>query len=161
MVKFVSFADDETGGILSRLKGLMNWKTLAVIVAVLILLFVLYKFSSKSASSVVYKENFQDAPSNKVAEIMLFYVDWCPHCKTAKPEWQQVKTEMDGKNINGYKVIFTEVNCTEETAENEKLMNTYKIQGYPTIKLIKDGQVVEFDAKPTKSSLTQFLNTAL
>ena len=23
----------------------------------------------------------------KNAELMLFYVDWCPHCKTAKPEW--------------------------------------------------------------------------
>ena len=161
MVKFVSF-DDETVGILSRLKGFMNWKTAAIAIGIIVLLFIVYRFTRKSgSSSVIYQENFQDAPSNKVAEIMLFSVDWCPHCKTAKPEWQQVKTEMDGKNVNGYKLMFTEVNCTEESTENEKLMNTYKIQGYPTIKLIKDGQVVEFDAKPTKSSLLQFLNTAL
>ena len=40
-------------------------------------------------------------------------------------------------------------------------MNKYKIEGFPTIKLLKDGQVIEFDAKPTKENLTQFLNTAL
>jgi protein-disulfide isomerase-like protein with CxxC motif len=58
-------------------------------------------------------------------------------------------------------VIFTEVNCTEESAEVEHLMNKYNIEGFPTIKLLKDGQVVEYDAKPTKETLTQFLNTVL
>jgi hypothetical protein len=27
--------------------------------------------------------------------------------------------------------------------------------------LLKDGQVIEYDAKPTKETLTQFLNTVL
>jgi thiol-disulfide isomerase/thioredoxin len=99
--------------------------------------------------------------SNKTAEMMLFYVDWCPHCKTAKPAWNDVKGEYENKTINGYKVIFTEINCTEETAEVESLMNKYNIEGFPTIKLLKDGQVIEYDAKPTKDTLTQFLNTVL
>ena len=99
--------------------------------------------------------------SGKEAELMLFYVDWCPHCKTAKPEWEQVKTEYEGKTINGYSIVFTEINCTNETPDTEKLMNTYKIEGYPTIKLLKDGQVIEFDAKPTKAHLEQFLKTVL
>ena len=92
---------------------------------------------------------------------MLFYVDWCPHCKTAKPEWEQVKAEYEGKTINGYSIVFTEINCTNETPDTEKLMNTYKIEGYPTIKLLKDGQVIEFDAKPTKAHLEQFLKTVI
>ena len=41
------------------------------------------------------------------------------------------------------------------------MINSYKIEGYPTIKLLKDGQVIEYDAKPTKETLTQFLNTVL
>lgn len=99
--------------------------------------------------------------SGNEAEMMLFYVDWCPHCKTAKPAWEEVKSEYENKTINGYRVIFTEINCTNETPEVESLMNKYKIEGFPTIKLLKDGQVIEYDAKPTKSTLIQFLNTAL
>jgi len=40
-------------------------------------------------------------------------------------------------------------------------MNKYSIEGYPTIKLLKDGQVIEYDAKPSKANLSQFLNTVL
>jgi thiol-disulfide isomerase/thioredoxin len=103
----------------------------------------------------------KDQNSNKTATLMLFYVDWCPHCKTAKPAWNNIKSEYENKTINGYKVIFTEVNCTDETAEVEQMMNKYNIEGFPTIKLLKDGQVIEYDAKPTKETLTQFLNTVL
>jgi hypothetical protein len=44
---------------------------------------------------------------------------------------------------------------------HEKLMNQYNVEGYPTIKLLKDGQIIEYDAKPSKDTLTQFLNTVL
>jgi thiol-disulfide isomerase/thioredoxin len=98
---------------------------------------------------------------NKTAEMFLFYVDWCPHCKTAKPEWNDLKAEYENKQINGYNVVFTEVNCTNESPEIEKMMDTYKIDGFPTIKLLKDGQVIEYDAKPTKETMEQFLNTVL
>jgi len=100
------------------------------------------------------------AGSNQ-AEIMLFYVDWCPHCKTAKPEWEKVRDAYQGKQVNGYVVTFTELNCTNETVEISQMIEKYKIEGYPTIKLVKDDQVIEFDAKPTKDTLTQFLKTAL
>jgi len=99
--------------------------------------------------------------NGKEAELMLFYVDWCPHCKTAKPEWENLKQEYQGKTINGYSLLFTEINCTNESPEVEKMIHTYKIEGYPTIKLIKDGQVIEYDAKPTKATLVQFLNSVL
>jgi thiol-disulfide isomerase/thioredoxin len=98
--------------------------------------------------------------SNK-AELLFFYADWCPHCKAAKPIWNDLKSEYENKTINGYQVIFTDVDCSEETAEVEKLMNQYSVEGYPTIKLVKDGQVIEYDAKPSKETLTKFLNTVL
>jgi type II secretory ATPase GspE/PulE/Tfp pilus assembly ATPase PilB-like protein len=83
----------------------------------------------------------------------------CPHCKTAKPIWESLKSEYANKTINGSVVTFTEVNCTEETAEVEKMMNQYNVEGYPTFKLLKDGQVIEYDAKPNRETLVQFLNT--
>ena len=112
-----------------------------------------------------YKENSERIPrdeqASKDAELMLFYVDWCPHCKTAKPEWEQVKAEYEGKNVNGYNMVFTEVNCTSESPDVEKMMNQFKIEGYPTIKLVKDGQVIEYDAKPSKDTIIQFIDTVV
>ncbi len=118
-------------------------------------------FSNKTQYNA-NRENFDtNQESNKTANLMLFYVDWCPHCKTAKPEWESLKSEYEGKNINGYTLTFTEYNCTTESPETDELMNKYKIEGYPTVKLLKDNQIVEYDAKPTKSTMEQFLHTVL
>jgi len=97
----------------------------------------------------------------KNAEIMLFSVDWCPHCKTAKPIWNDLKQEYNNTLVNGYSVTFTEINCTEPTSEIEALLDKYKIEGYPSIKLIKDNQIIEYDAKPSRETLVQFLDTSL
>ena len=53
---------------------------------------------------------------DKNAELLFFYADWCPHCKTAKPAWNDLKSEYENRTINGYKVIFTDIDCTNETA---------------------------------------------
>jgi len=103
----------------------------------------------------------EDSSTNKKAELILFYVDWCPHCKTAKPVWDDLSKEYQNKTINGYNIIFTEINCTNETSEVESIVNKYNIESFPTIKLLKDNQIIEYDAKPTKETLTQFLNTVL
>ena len=143
-----------------------KWTIVGVIALIgLALILYFYVFKPMSKTQVNYSANSEhdtySSQNSKDAEIMFFYVDWCPHCKTAKPAWNDVKSEYENKTINGYKVIFTEINCTEETAEVESLMNKYNIEGFPTIKLLKDGQVIEYDAKPTKDTLTQFLNTVL
>ena len=139
-----------------------NMKTIGIIALVVILLLVAFYMYNKQTTTQQMRENFENGSDDKrSAELMFFSVDWCPHCKTAKPEWEQLKAEYANKPINGYKVIFTDIDCTKETPQVEKLMNTYKIEGYPTIKLLKDGQVIDFDAKPTKDTLVKFLNTVL
>jgi len=44
--------------------------------------------------------------------------------------------------------------------EFEKRHNV-SIDGYPSIYLVKGDQVIEYDANPTRDSITEFLNTAL
>jgi thiol-disulfide isomerase/thioredoxin len=140
-----------------------NWLVIVASLAMIGLGY--YVYSKYIGNSTTYNANREkdssNSDSNKVATMMLFYVDWCPHCKTAKPEWENLKSEYEGKQINGYTIAFTEYNCTTESPETDELMNRYKIEGYPTIKLIKDNQVVEYDAKPTKSTMEQFLHTVL
>ena len=157
---------------LSRMTSMAQpsmWTTISIIVVVIILCIAIYFIYKQQISPLLqpgYRANSENKPTgggggNLEAELMLFYVDWCPHCKTAKPEWEQLKAEYEGKQINGYRVVFTEINCTNESPEVEKMISTYKIEGYPTIKLLKDGQIIEYDAKPTKATLEQFLNTVL
>ena len=136
--------------------------SIAIIISLIGVYFIWKNVSSNNVKHDSNREhNSEDQSSNKTANLMLFYVDWCPHCKTAKPEWNELKEEYDGKNINGYTIVFEEYNCTTESPEIGDLIQQYKIDGYPTIKLVKDGQVIEYDAKPTKSTLEQFLTTVL
>jgi thiol-disulfide isomerase/thioredoxin len=134
------------------------------ILLIITLVISYYVWNSYLSNKVNYDSNRENNDNNetptKTAHLMLFYVDWCPHCKTAKPEWNALKEEYDGTNINGYVVVFEEYNCTEESSQ-EELIEKYKIEGYPTIKLIKDNQVIEYDAKPTKDTMAQFLTTVL
>jgi thiol-disulfide isomerase/thioredoxin len=160
------------GNFLSKIRSntpsLFSWTTLAIFVFLIILAFVAYSMYNSYISSILkptYKANSEQMQKNsnngKEVELLLFSTDWCPHCKRAKPEWEQVKAEYEGKQVKGYTLVFTEVNCTNENPDVEKMMNTYKVEGFPTIKLIKESQVIDFDAKPTKDTLTQFINTVI
>lgn len=163
----------KTGGssassLVQRIRELMDWKTIGIAVFVLLVIILLYylyrQFSSTKTGFTANREGAGSATaaeSNKTATLMFFYTDWCPHCKTAKPEWEGIKAEYDGKSINGYTMNFVEYNCTNESEEITKLMEKYSIEGYPTIKLAKDNQVIEYDAKPTKATMSEFLNTVL
>lgn len=145
-----------------------NWKMVTGIALALSLVggFLYYWFviRKKQLESFEYNINREPSDSNdssKNAELILFFAEWCPSCKKAKPEWEEVRNEYEGKTINGYVVKFKEVDCTSETEETERLMDKYKIEGYPTLKLIKDGSVIEFDAKVSKDNMVEFLNTML
>ena len=159
----------ESGGVFSKMMSAGgNMSTNTIVIISIIILFVsiaiyYYYYHITPGLKPTYYSNHEGTPqsNNKEAEMLLFYVDWCPHCKTAKPAWEEIKAQYENKTINGYTVIFTEINCTEETDEVNQMMNKYNIEGFPTIKLLKDGQVVEYDAKPTKDTLDQFLNTVL
>ena len=100
-----------------------------------------------------------DEPSGNVQEVelIMFTVEWCPHSKKAIPVWNQLKEEYDGKTYNGYKIIFQQF----DGEENSDLADKYKVEGYPTIKLLKGNQVIEYDAKPSLEHLKEFLNSTL
>jgi len=182
MAKFVNFnsasgmklpiGGEESSSFISKIKsagGKMSTTTIVAIAAsvlfgVIALFYYFYYVAPSMKAS--YKPNSEQIPigagqPSSSAELLFFFADWCPHCKAAKPIWNDLKSEYENKTINGYNVIFTEIDCSNETAEVDKMMNKYNIEGYPTIKLLKDGQVIEYDAKPSKATLVQFLNTVL
>lgn len=159
-----------SNNILSKMKtigGGLNTTTylligLLILFAVIATLYYYYYVLPKFKTN--YKPNSElnaKSSTNQEAELLFFFANWCPHCKTAKPVWQQLQSEYENKTINGYSIVFTEVDCSEESDQVSKMMDKYSVEGYPTIKLLKDGQIIEFDAKPDKQTLEQFLNTVL
>lgn len=90
-------------------------------------------------------------------DIYLFTVNWCPHSKKALPVWEELKAEYNQQIFNGYKLNFIQV----DGEENQELADKYKVEGFPTIKLVKGTQIIEYDAKPTTEHLKEFLNSIL
>jgi thiol-disulfide isomerase/thioredoxin len=134
------------------------------IIVIIIFLAVIY-YSYNSIFSKVKQNKFSDVANtnrrNKEAIVYFFHVDWCPHCKKALPEWNTFKAENDGKQINGYKLKCIEMDCTNETSDITRAINEYNIDSYPTIKMLKENQKIEFDSKITNTSLNSFVVTML
>ena len=90
-------------------------------------------------------------------DIYFFYTEWCPHCKTAKPIWADFKAQMGETKVNGATLHFIEVDCDKDVATSDK----FNVKGFPTIKLMKGNQIIEYDAKPSVVNLIEFVNTAM
>jgi len=141
-------------------------KTLILIV-IMIIIFILaayfaYKWYAKPA--IANKSTQNMANMNDRSDpvlIYFFYADWCPHCTKAKPEWAKFKAGYDGKEINGKTIKCIDVDCTEEGGESSHLIQKYAIDSYPTLKLVNDGNRIDFDSKITNDTLIQFTQTVL
>jgi thioredoxin-related protein len=162
--------------------AILNYASRYYFIILVVVLFVVFSIASyygyqKYIKDKIAVTKFADVANadrnSKNATIMIFTVDWCPHCKTAKDPWDKFKSAYDGKPINGYALKCVEVDCTEDSPGNYKdednpslsaaaLIKQYNIKSYPTIKLVIDGgETVEFDSKITEDSLATFVNTIL
>jgi len=140
---------------LSKKKQLILWSSIACILLIIIAYFI-YKNYLLDKIKPNYVENKEFINKNvDSVELYFFYTDWCPHCKSAKPIWEDLKNTTT--MINNVKINYIDVNCEKE----KELAEKFSIEGYPTIKLVKDNQVIEYDAKPEKETLILFLNKFL
>lgn len=136
---------------------------IAVVVFAIFLYFGIWGYKQFYAKKVANKyANVANANRrNKEVNVLFFHVDWCPHCKNALPAWNTFSQQYNGKEVNGYVIKCVDMDCTSESSEVARAINSYKIESYPTIKMVKDEQTIEFDSKITTSSLEQFVNTML
>lgn len=81
-------------------------------------------------------------------KIILYYADWCGHCKAFKPEWEKLKKKLQNTNIK--------VEEYEESVDGDK-MNEDEIQGFPTIRIIKDKKTSDYNGKRDSESIYHFL----
>ena len=83
----------------------------------------------------------------------LYYVDWCPHCKSVKPAFQEF-AKNGFVTVAGKTVKVQAVECEKEP---EKAAGK-PIKGYPTILFEKStGETVEYSGDRTPEGYMAFL----
>jgi len=151
---------NELKGKLNKFAGNTQFLVILLVVVIFLIaaLFVYRRYiSSTLKRDYVANNEFTNEGAIDSADIYFFYTTWCPHCKTAKPIWEDFKKEMENKRVNGIKLNFFEVDCDKDAATSDK----FKVKGFPTIKLVKGKQIIEYDARPNKATLIEFVNKSL
>jgi len=130
----------------NRMKSFFKPNNLPKLILLLAVLVVLYLFYVN-----YLQEGFDAAPEELESQIkdgkkmVLFYADWCGHCKKIKPDWDDAAKEA---NKEDKKMI--KVNCGGGTEKDKELMSKYNIEGYPTIIIFDNGTPSEYSGKRTK-----------
>ena len=113
----------------------------------------------------VPNREFTDKAEDKLSDLYFFTADWCPYSKKAKPIWDKLKKQYDGKSINNTHLRFIEMDGEKNEKEMEnfenKFLNGKKIEGFPSIYMVKNDQVIEYEAKPNYEILKQFIESVL
>lgn len=142
----------------------MFWLIFVFILLIAAAIYGFYTYYIPSASA----RNFNDLSNKRpIANgqggggdilIYFFHVEWCPHCKTASPEWKTFSSNYDDKEVNGYTIRCMDTDCTKDSDPSiQDIIQRFAIEGYPTIKMVKEGKTIDFDAKVTNVNLEKFV----
>lgn len=115
---------------------------------VLLSLFFLTVLSESSPSDAVFTLNSAnfDALTAKGAWIVEFYAPWCKHCKDLAPEFEKAAVELNGV------VKLGKVDATVE----RNIAKAYKVEGYPTLVFIREGESRAFRGQRNKKGIVDF-----
>ncbi len=107
------------------------------------------------------REGFVDSTgpiSTQGADIFtLYYVDWCPHCKSVKPAFEDF-AKNGFVTVAGKNVKVRAIECEKQSKEAEGK----PIKGYPTFLLeTAEGKTVEYQGDRTPEAWMAFLNEQL
>ncbi|XP_057770179.1 protein disulfide-isomerase-like [Salvia miltiorrhiza] len=78
--------------------------------------------------------NFSDVVSKHDFIVVEFYAPWCGHCKSLAPEYEKAASILSSHEPP---IVLAKVDANEEA--NKELATEYKIQGFPTIKILRNG----------------------
>lgn len=108
-----------------------------------------------------FREGFTDSTgpiSTQGADIFsLYYVDWCPHCKSVKPAFEEF-AKNGFVTVAGRNVKVRAVECEKQS----ELAAGKPIKGYPTFLLeTAEGKTVEYQGDRTPEAYMKFLEEEL
>ena len=93
-----------------------NINKVLFLIALLLGLYFLYSRYLNEGFEVK-AESFEDEISSNEKTLVMFYADWCGHCKKLKPTWDEVSKEVNENEDSNVKMV--KVNCGDPN-KNEK-----------------------------------------
>ena len=107
--------------------------------------------SADSDVLTITDATYDEAMANNEFLFVKFYAPWCGHCKRLAPDWEKAATALKEK---GSKARIADVDCTVEKTSASK----NSVQGYPTLKLFKNGVEVEkYSGKRTMEDIVDYV----
>jgi len=79
-------------------------------------------------------------PSDKEVSLVLVYAPWCGHSKNMLPDYERIKSEYDGKTVNGKKI---NVVMYDSDVDKDKVKE-YGVKGFPSLFFESDGNRESF-----------------
>ncbi|PIN21224.1 Protein disulfide isomerase (prolyl 4-hydroxylase beta subunit) [Handroanthus impetiginosus] len=78
--------------------------------------------------------NFSETVSKHDFIVVEFYAPWCGHCKALAPEYEKAASLLSSHEPA---IVLAKVDANDEA--NRELATEFQIQGFPTIKILKNG----------------------
>lgn len=138
---------------LLKFSTLLTIRNVAIFGVLLLLIAILLKPSNENFA-VNDKQPSQQQPKSTLKCIM-FFTEWCGYCKKAKPEWERLRVEMDGKVVADKRIVITGVDCDKDEATAKR----YGINAFPTFKFEIDGQVLDYSGENTFDGFKRFIHS--
>ena len=95
-------------------------------------------------------------------KLVLIYADWCIHCQTLKPQWNEMKMQL----INDNKYNNDDIIEIESREQDEKILDLnerfikngepIKAEGYPTLGKIVNGEFNTYKGERSTPALYQW-----
>lgn len=102
-----------------------------------------YKFKYLSLKNTI----IQKGGGNKI-DLMLFKADWCGHCKTFIPVWNELKSQYKGK--------FNFITFDSDKNKNE--IDKWDVKGFPTLLIKKNDSVEDYSGPRDIDYMIKFLD---
>ena len=112
------------------------------------------------ATPVKKKENKtkKEKKTKDESTIVLIYANWCPHCQTMKPEWNEMKNRlgMDIKTIEIEDSDFDKDMKIRDIEDNNLKGEHIEIMGYPTMFKVHNGHTDYYGGSRTASEMIKW-----
>ena len=95
-------------------------------------------------------DNFTEVVSDKGIILVEFYAPWCGHCKQLAPEYEAAAQQL---LENDPPIPLAKVDATS----NEELAMKYEVEGYPTLKVFRDGTPYDYEGPRKADGIVQYM----